>query len=45
MGGEMWLHTDQATQMSGRIGRGDRIEAKVSEVDYEKHVLSLRRLE
>jgi len=44
-GKEVWLHIDQSTQMSGRIGRGDRIEAKVGEVDDQKHVLSLRRLD
>ncbi len=44
-GKEVQLHIDQATKMSGRIGRGDRIEAKMGEVDHQKHVLSLRRLE
>jgi hypothetical protein len=40
----MWLHVDQATKMIGHVGRGDRIEAKVGEVDYQKHVISLRQI-
>ena len=44
-GKEMRLHTNQNTQMSGPIGRGDRIEIKVEEVDHQKYVLSLHRLE
>ena len=44
-GKRMWLHVDQTTKISGNIGRGDRIEAKVGEVDYQERVLSLRRLE
>jgi translation initiation factor IF-1 len=44
-GKEVQLHIDQTTKMSGRIGRGDRIEAKMGEVDHQKHALSLRRLE
>ncbi len=44
-GKEMQLHVDQNTKMSGHIGRGDRIEAKVRDVDYQTHVLSVRQLE
>ena len=45
-GKEMQLHVDQTTKMSGHIGRGDRIEAKVRELnDQQEHVLSLHRLE
>jgi translation initiation factor IF-1 len=44
-GKEMRLHTDQTTQMSGRIDRGDRIEVKVIEVDHQIHVLSLRQIQ
>ena len=44
-GKEVSLRVDSATQMRGRIGRGDRIEAKVREVNDEKHVPSLRQLE
>ena len=44
-GKEARLHTDQITKMNGLIKRGDRIEAKVSEVDYQKHLLSLPQLE
>lgn len=43
-GREVRLHIDQATKMSGLISRGDRIEAKVGEVDHLKHVLSLRQI-
>jgi hypothetical protein len=31
--------------MNGRIGQGDRIEAKVGEANDQLHVLSLNRLE
>ncbi|HKQ35064.1 MAG TPA: hypothetical protein VJT11_07145 [Nitrospiraceae bacterium] len=44
-GKEVTLHIEQTTKMSGRIGQGDRIEAKVGEADHLKHVLSLRQLE
>jgi hypothetical protein len=44
-GKEARLHIDETTKMSGHIGRGDRIVAKVHEVNEQKHVLSLRRLE
>lgn len=43
-GGEMLLHTDATTQTTGIIRRGDCIEAKVGEVDHQKHVMSLRQL-
>jgi hypothetical protein len=41
-GREVRLHIDADTQMTGNIDRGDRIEAKVREVDYQQHVLSIR---
>ena len=44
-GHELWLHVDQTTKMSGSIGRGDRIEAKVDEVNHGIHVLSLRQIQ
>lgn len=44
-GKEVNLHVDATTQMNGLIGRGDRIEAKVSEVDDQKRVLSIHKLE
>jgi hypothetical protein len=45
-GKEVSLHVDKTTKVSGQIGRGDRIEAKVNETsDSQKHVLSLRPLE
>ena len=44
-GKEMSLRVDSATEMSEPIGRGDRIEAKVREVNEETLVLSLRQLE
>jgi hypothetical protein len=43
-GEEMLLHVDATTQSTGIIGRGDRIEAKVGEVDNQKHVLSIREI-
>lgn len=43
-GQEMLLHADATTQTTGIIGRGDRIEAKVGEVDNQKHVLSIREI-
>jgi hypothetical protein len=43
-GQRMTLHMEKTTKMSGLISRGDRIEAKVGEVDYQTHVLSLRQL-
>ena len=44
-GKEMSLRVDSATEMSEPIGRGDRIEAKLREVNEETRVLSLRQLE
>ncbi|HSL03840.1 MAG TPA: hypothetical protein VK901_09925 [Nitrospiraceae bacterium] len=44
-GKEVSLRVDSGTETRGRIGRGDQIEAKVREVNDEKHVLSLRQLE
>jgi hypothetical protein len=41
-GKERLLHNEATTQTTGIIGRGDRIEAKVGEVDHQKHVLSIR---
>lgn len=43
-GQQMWLHIDQTTKTSGLISRGDRIVAKVGEVEHQKHVLSLRQI-
>ena len=44
-GKEVSLRVDSATEMSEPIGRGDRIEAKVREVNDEKSVLSLRQVD
>jgi hypothetical protein len=44
-GQQMRLHIETTTKTSHLISRGDRIEAKVNEVDHQKHVLSLRQLE
>ena len=44
-GKEVMYRVDSGTEMSDPIRRGDRIEAKVQEVNEEKHVLSLRQLE
>ena len=44
-GKEVRLRVDSATEMSEPIGRGDRIEAKVREVNDEKSVLSLRQVD
>jgi hypothetical protein len=44
-GKEVSYRVDPGTEMSGRIGRGDRIEAKVRKVEDEMRVLSLRQLE
>jgi hypothetical protein len=43
-GKDVRLHVDANTQMTEIIGRGDRIEAKVREVNDQKQVLSLRHL-
>ena len=44
-GKEVKLHIDATTQMSGYLGRGKRIEATVSNLDDQKHALSIRQLE
>jgi hypothetical protein len=44
-GKEVRLRVDSGTEMSEPIGRGDRIEAKVREVNDEKSVLSLRQVD
>ena len=41
-GKEMQLNTDASTQVTGPIGLGDSIEAKVLEENAMKHVLSIR---
>lgn len=41
-GKEMQLNTDASTQVTGPIGLGDSIEAKVLEANAMKHVLSIR---
>jgi len=44
-GKEVRLHVDPATEMNGLIDRGDQIEAKVTEVNDKKHVLSMRQIQ
>ena len=44
-GKEVSLRVNSATEVSESINRGDRIEAKVREVNDEKSVLSLRQVE
>jgi hypothetical protein len=44
-GKEMQLNTDASTQVMGAIDLGDSIEAKVTEENDKKHVLSIRQLE
>jgi hypothetical protein len=44
-GKEVSLRVNSATEMSEPINRGDRIEAKVREVNDEKSVLSLGKVE
>lgn len=43
-GKEALLHTDKTTRMTGIIGQGDRIEAKVHEVNDQEQVLSIRQI-
>ena len=43
-GKEVRLHLDANTQMTEIIGLGDRIEARVSDVNERKHVLSIHQL-
>ena len=44
-GKEVRLHIDQTTKMTGSIGKGDRIKAKVGEANEQKHVLSTHQTE
>jgi len=44
-GKEVRYRVDSGTEMSEPISQGDRIEAKVREVNDEKSVLSLRQVE
>ena len=44
-GKEVTLHIDASTQMPGYLGRGERIEAKVSKMDDQTHAMSIRQLE
>ncbi len=44
-GKEVRYRIDSGTQMSGPIGRGDKVEMKVRQVNEEKRVVSLRQLE
>lgn len=39
------LYTDQTTQMTPRINRGDWIEAKVQEVDNQKRAASIYKID
>jgi len=39
------LYIDETTKMGSFIGRGDRIEAKVREVNDQEHVLTIRLIE
>ncbi|HEY6261197.1 MAG TPA: hypothetical protein VIW47_06365 [Nitrospiraceae bacterium] len=44
-GQQMQLQIEKTTKVNGLISRGNRIEAKVADVDYQTHVLSVRQLE
>lgn len=44
-GQQMVMQIEKTTKMSGLISRGNRIEAKVKDVDYQTHVISVRQLE
>jgi hypothetical protein len=44
-GKEVTPHIDATTQMSGYLGRRERIEAKVSNMDDQKHAMAIRQLE
>lgn len=44
-GQEVRYRVDSDTEISGPIGRGSRIEAKVHEVNDENRILSLRQLD
>jgi hypothetical protein len=41
-GHQVRLHFDETTQMTGRIDQGEHIEAKVAEVNNQKHALAIR---
>jgi hypothetical protein len=41
-GNQVRLHIDETTQMTGRIDQGEHIEAKVAEVNNQKHALAIR---
>lgn len=41
-GSQVRVHIDETTQMIGRIGQGEHIEAKVAEVNNQKHALAIR---
>jgi hypothetical protein len=41
-GKEVWLMSDEVSQVTGVIGLGDSIEAKVRDVGNQKRVLSIR---
>ena len=43
-GKEVQLHIDKDTKLSGKVSQGDRIEAKVGDVNNQIHVLALRQL-
>jgi hypothetical protein len=43
-GKEIRLHIDMDTRMTEFIGQGDRIEAKVHEVNDQEHVLAIRSI-
>jgi hypothetical protein len=43
-GKAVWLVSDAASQVKGRIVLGDSIEAKVREVDNQKRVLSIHQI-
>jgi hypothetical protein len=42
-GKEVWLISDEISQVTGVIGLGDSIEAKVRDVGNQKRVLSIRQ--
>lgn len=44
-GKKVHLHIDESTKMGSFIGRGDRIEANVREVNDQGHVLTIRLTE
>ena len=43
-GKEVRLSIDQDTRMTEFVGQGDRIEAKVDEVNHQRHARSIRSL-